>query len=97
MRKRVSIAILLVAGCGGSITPGQVGIPCDPIVKHDTIQVHDTTLSPVYDTLIIPRDVYYFDMWRDTIYLNADSSVNRVAIDRHDTTPIFKKQEKRST
>ena len=89
MRKRVSIAILLVAGCGGSITPGQVGIPCDPIVKHDTIQVHDT--------LTIPRDVYYFDMWRDTIYLNADSSVNRVAIDRHDTTLIFKKQEKRST
>jgi hypothetical protein len=79
VRKRISIAILLVAGCGGAIT--QPNVPCIPIVKHDTVRIVkvDTVnigridTVKLTDTIGVYRDVLKIDYWRDTIYVRCDT------------------------
>jgi hypothetical protein len=78
VRKRISIAILLVAGCGGGSTQS---IPCDPIVKHDTVRIVkiDTVnigridTVKLTDTIGVYRDVLKIDYWRDTVYVRCDT------------------------
>lgn len=88
----MTIAILLAAGCGGGVT--QPTVPCNPIIKHDTVRVviHDTLMIAVMDTvrtldtLIVTQQAWRFDQWRDTVVLDSNGSIAAFRPDSHDTT-----------
>jgi hypothetical protein len=89
MIRILTISILL--GCN----PGTTQPYVPPVVKHDTVwrDKHctpdtirvgaDTITNTVTDTVI--RRAWHLEMWRDTMFVNLDSSVYYVGTDNHDT------------
>ena len=83
MRKRVSVAILLVAGCGGAVT--QPNVPCMPIVKHDTIRLYKVDTVVKVDTLLLVRNAWFYDQWRDTVVIDSSGNITAFRPDNHYT------------
>ena len=102
VRKRVTIAILLAAGCGGGNT--QTTLPCNPIVKHDTIRlyINDTVnigridTVNLTDTIGVYRDVLKIDYWRDTVYVRCDTefyNINTWGNEKDTLVTFFRRTE----